>query len=91
MTFEDKARELMSERGMFPNDIETVLERIKNDEANESLKSRWHDHIEGYPQPVTTALLWFTVRTHVVEWIDEHKPNFWFRPLFVPKSEGGEA
>ena len=90
MTFREKAIEMLTSRGMFDAQAEAVVERVVADEANAPMRDRWDDDVAGYPEPML-AVLWFTVRTNAVEWIDEHCPKAWYRPMFAPASEVAAA
>lgn len=90
MTFEELARSYMHERCMFPEQIDAVIANLKAAPENKSMEHRWSDQVEGYPPPMK-AVLWFTVRTHALEYIDKECPKAWFRPLFETETSQQEA
>lgn len=88
MTFKERVIELLYKRGMFQDQAEEVLELAMADPANEAMKDRWNDHIEGYP-PQTLTVLWFSVKRVALDYIIKNCPQAWFRPMFedAPSSE----
>lgn len=82
MTFRQKAIELLYSNGMFREDAEKVVQNVIAHPSNEAMQGRWDDDIAGYP-PQMLNVLWFTVKSFAVEWIDENCPQAWFRPLFA--------
>lgn len=49
MTLQEKMKSMLTERGMFDDMADEVLERVKAAPENEAMIGRWHDDIEGYP------------------------------------------
>lgn len=81
MTFIEKFKKMLTERGMFESQAEKVMARVVTDKATESMEGRWNDDADGYP-PQMIAILWMSVRRNAVEFIDDHCPAAWFRPVF---------
>lgn len=81
MTFRDKAIQLMVNNGMFEADAAKVFEQAEADPANEAMKDRWNDDVNGYP-PQMINVLWFHVKHNAVEWIAKNQPQAWYRPMF---------
>lgn len=81
MTFEEKARAMLVERGMFPKQADEVVAMMKQDPANEAMSDRWRDNIEDYPIEMLAILL-FSAKTNALEWIDKNCPKAWYRPMF---------
>jgi hypothetical protein len=80
MTFKESMVKAMTDRGMFPDQAETVImEYIAND-VN-PMMDRWNENVEGYPE-VMQNVLWMGVMSYAYEWIKENKPMAWFRPMF---------
>ena len=50
MTFEEKAIDMMFKRGMSKVQAHEVLKMVKEDVANDAMKGRWHDNMEGWPR-----------------------------------------
>lgn len=82
MTFERWMRDRLIGGGFFEKDVNAVVKNVKAAPENEAIAQRWHDDIEGY-SPQMVNVLWFTVKRHALEYIDEHCPQAWFRPLFA--------
>jgi len=81
MTIEEKLNSMLVENGMFDSQAAAVIERVKADEANEPMASRWKDDISDYP-PQLLAVLWLTVRRIALAYIEETCPLVWFKPMF---------
>lgn len=81
MTFKEKALEMLTANGMFDDEAAEVFERIVADGANAAMQGRWNDDVSGYPEMMVNVL-WLTVKTNAAEWIAEHRPLAWYRPLF---------
>ena len=82
MTFEQYAKKYLFENGMFEEQAAQVVEMAKKDEANESMKNRWGDDVEGYP-PDMLSILRVSLNDTAVRWIDENQPKAWYRPMFA--------
>jgi hypothetical protein len=81
MTFRDKAKQMLTERGMFDNQAEAVMDRVIAAPENKAMQGRWNDDTSGYPPPMVNVL-WFTVKRHALEYIEETCPEAWFKPMF---------
>ena len=91
MTFEDKIKSMLFERGMFENDAAAVIEMMKADEIHESMAHRWNDNTEDYPQSLL-SVLWHSAKDTALKYIDANCPLAWFRPMFVnPTTEAENA
>lgn len=80
MTFEDKLKAMLVERGLFDDQADEILALVKADEANKAMRGRWQDNIEEYP-PQMIVVLWISVKDAALKWIDEHCPQASFRPF----------
>lgn len=79
MTLEQWSKSYMNDRGMFPRDAEAVFDLMRADPANDFMKGRWSDQVEGYPE----SILVITAMTiDALGWIDANKPKAWFRDAF---------
>jgi hypothetical protein len=87
MTFEAKLRCDLSKRGLFPDQVDEVVKRVKAAPENEVMAYRWNDDTDGYP-PAMLGILWFTTKRHALAYIDETCPQAWFRPLFADEGTG---
>lgn len=86
MTFEDAMRQRLTNSGMFPDQVDAVVERVKAAPENEPMAQRWSDNASGYPSQML-GVLWLTAKTHALEYIDAECPQAWFRPLFAETKE----
>jgi len=81
MTFKDKAKEMLTERGLSEDEAEAVIEKVVAAPETAAMQGRWDSHIEGYP-PQVVNVLWVTVKTHALEYIEATCPLAWFKPMF---------
>lgn len=81
MTFEETARDMMYQRGMFDNMIDAVMPTIIAAPENEAMAQRWHDQVSDYP-PMMKNILWLTVKNHALEYIEKECPQAWFKAAF---------
>lgn len=81
MTIANEVKKFLVDRGMFEDDANAVLERMKTAPENGAMKDRWNDPVSDYP-PAIKALALFSAKKHGLEYIDENIPKAWFRPMF---------
>ena len=84
MTSKEKVIEMMTSRGMFPEQAEKVFEKVK-DEVNELVPNydfTWDRPAKEYPETIFN-ILWLTVKIEAYKWIEENKPMAWFKPMFA--------
>ena len=84
MTIEEKMRQMLVENGLFEQDCNAVMEIVKGYKHTESMKSRWGDAVDGYPDSLL-VVVWMSVKQAAVEWIDTNCPLAWYRPMFAEK------
>lgn len=82
MTFEEKIKDMLVANMVPDNMAGEIVKAVKEDKANDAMKGRWQDDMDAYP-PSMIAILWVSTRRTALEYIDEHIPLAWFRPLFV--------
>jgi len=82
MTIEEILKRRIYNNGVFENDVNVIMQRVKADKGNEPMAKRWADLAEDYPAIMIKAL-WMNVCHHAVEYTDETKPLAWYRQLFV--------
>jgi hypothetical protein len=84
MTTKEKVIGMMVERGMFPEQAETVFSAAKEKLAEfaPNYHITWDRPASEYPAPVYAAM-WLTVKDEALKWIDENKPQAWFRAMFA--------
>ena len=68
MTVEEKLK-----RGMFEHQCDAVMEKVKADKANESMKGRWAEPTEAYPTSLY-HILWIVVKNSAREYVEENCP-----------------
>lgn len=82
MTIEQKLTDLLIKRGMNSTDAQAVMSEFKPQGYNKALQMRWDESADNYPSvifaSITVALFDTTVR-----WIDQNKPEAWYRGNFV--------
>ena len=79
MTFEEKVKEYLVGNGMFDNQAEAVLQRMKA--GDDVMLHRWSDDTSEYPDVMLNVIL-LSARRHALDWIDENIPQAWFRGCF---------
>jgi len=80
-TFKTFIMNRLTDHGMWPKDAETIFERVKDHEINQSITQRWNDQVDEYPK-VMSETLWMGAKSIALEWIDENQPEAFYRPLF---------
>jgi hypothetical protein len=85
-TFRSYAIDKLNDHGLWPEEVEAVMQAVVLDPANDAMRDRWDDPINGYPS-IMLSILWLTVRTSAAEWLAANKPCHWSRAAFadVPK------
>ncbi len=83
MTIEGKFKRLLFDSGMSEDEAEAVMEIVKADSADESM--RWSDAVEDYPAPLHN-LLWAEVKRAALKYVDANCPQAWFRPMFTQEA-----
>lgn len=81
MTIREWAEDYCFQRGMFPDQAKAVVEKAMEHKANEAMKGRWNDSIDGYPKPLLVALT-LSINDAAVAYIEEKCPKAWFKPMF---------
>lgn len=90
VTFKAKAIQLMVNNGMFESDAAKVFEQVEADPANDAMKGRWNDDVNGYP-PQMVNILWLSVKRNAAEWIATNQPQAWYRPMFEDNAPQASA
>ncbi len=81
MTVKEKGLARLYECGLFQDQAEAIMELVIADPANKSMKERWNDAIEDYPQALWNVL-WLSIKRVTRKYIEEHCPEAWFRSMF---------
>ena len=82
MTFNEYVKKFCVDRGMWPEQAQSVLKNMQDDKSFGFDSLRWTDHIEGYPQPMMIAFS-INIKLAALDFIDKNMPQAFFRPLFV--------
>lgn len=78
MTFEQKLRNDLFSLGMPEDDVAAVIEKVKTDEMNITMKNRWNDKVDNYP-PAIYSMLFRVSKEAALEWVNENCPQAWFK------------
>ena len=83
MTTREQLRKMLVDKGMSENQAEKVLEIAipKIEEASPNYQVTWDRPAKEYPD-VVYKVMWLHVKEAAKEWLAEHAPNAWFRPMF---------
>lgn len=81
MTFEQKIVEMLIGNGLFADQAREIIDLAKLDRSLVSMEKRWSEDVADFPDTVLVGA-WLSVQDVALEWIDEHCPLAWFRPLF---------
>ena len=88
MTLEQKMRELLEQHGMWSDGLEATMKEAKeSDLLKDTMRERWNDDVEGYPQTLVVAL-WLNVRSLALNWVDANCPEAWYRPMLAGEDIG---
>lgn len=90
MTIKGEMVRMLQERGMFRNQAEEVIALVIADPTSESMAKRWNDNVSGYPAALL-RVLWLSVQSYAVIWIDANLPQAWFRPMFAEEAGIGKV
>lgn len=85
-TTKQRCLNFLIQRGMFDSQAEQVLERAKPDIEVGGYQMTWDRPASEYPD-VLYAVIGLILKRHALEWIDEHAPLAWFRPMFADSVE----
>lgn len=88
MSIEETIKKMLFERGLFEDQCDAILARMKASPANEAMQGHWQDKPEDYPE-MMMSLAWYSARKEALAFIDENCPQALFRPVFA--SAEGEA
>jgi len=74
MTIINKLVTLLTDHGLWPNEIAEVLSIIKSAPENESMTGRWDDEESDYP-PAIMTLAWMSAKAHAIDYLEKTKPK----------------
>lgn len=84
MTTKEKLISMLVERGMFESQAKEVVESsiTQINFMTPSYRITWDSRCEDYPDSMYDV--WFFIMKPIaLNWINENKPNAWFKPMFV--------
>ncbi len=81
-TTKQKCLKMLTNRGMFENQAEQVLERALPEIEIGNYEITWNRPASEYPEPLY-AVINVILNKVALEWIDENLPEAWFRPFFM--------
>ena len=82
-TFIENLKKKLAENGMSEEQAEDVMAEVIKHDSLSDMKQRWKDDVSGY-SPAILSSLWIIIKPLALEWIDEHKPEAFFRVMFEP-------
>jgi hypothetical protein len=74
----------LTEKGLLENQAVKVVDNVVS--CNWAIAEIEHRSHDGYPPAMNSAIA-LALSTSAVEWIDEHMPKHFARPMFAPPSE----
>ena len=81
MTVEEWITQYLTTSGLWPQEVEAVIETIKEDESWSALAGMLPGPRDGYPVTALMAAK-ITIDHLAVEYIDEHAPQHFAREMF---------
>lgn len=80
MTFDQAISSRLEESGIWPQDVQSILELAKK--GMPTMDDVWSRSTIGY-NPVVLNVAWIAVKSIALEWIEENQPNAWYKPMFM--------
>lgn len=85
-TVDQKCEKILTDLGMWPHEAKAVLELAKPDIEVGGYKMAWGRPASEYPVQLYAAIAMILKRIGL-EYIDEHCPQAWYRPMSTPDPE----
>lgn len=79
MNFYDYFIKQLTERGVFKNQAEEIMEKVMTN--NPMMEGRWSERTSNYPENLTN-IIWMGIEDEALKYIKENCPQAWFRPMF---------
>lgn len=79
-TVKEKLIGMLIDHGMWENEAEEVFKEAVH-EIEHTGKITWERPSEEYPQEMY-AVMFLTIVPHVLKWIDENRPDAFYRSMF---------
>lgn len=86
MTFTQYAENHLHTCGMFPKSIQEIVEQFPKHKLMEPLRDQLNKNIEGLPKAIVGMFI-MQVNKIALEYVDEHIPEAWYRPMLLPAKE----
>ena len=84
-TTKERCIEFLTDRGLWPNEAEAVLEKAKPEIEVGGYRMTWERPASEYPVELY-AVIGLILSRNAVEWIDRNKPMHFARMMFVPQN-----
>lgn len=81
MTVREKIIKTLEGMGMFNSQAEAVL-KLAIAEIDSNTPINWNDTHNAYP-PIIYGMVLGIIKPIALKWIDENKPQAWYREMFV--------
>lgn len=93
-TFAKALTDRLEASGLWPEEAAAILDEAKQRPETKDMTGRW-DHVAGNYPPILVNILWVTVKHVAKEWLAQHAPLHWARPMFdealLKQLEQGDA
>jgi len=83
LTIAEEVKKFLSDRGMFPNQVEDVFKLASEYYAHNEMVGRWNDKPSDYGQAPIMNIILANVKDIALKYIDETCPEAWFRIAFL--------
>ena len=78
-TVQSKMNSYLIANGMSGNQAERVMNKVKKEMT--TTFNNWDSPIDAYSEQLQ-GLIKSTVKVSALEWLNKHKPQAWFKPMF---------
>jgi endonuclease III len=78
-TVEQRYISYLIANGMSGNQAERVMNKVKKEMT--TTFNNWDSPIDAYSEQLQ-GLIQSTVKVSALEWLNKHKPQAWFKPMF---------
>ena len=82
VNIETELRSMLVDHGLSEDMAERVVEAVKADPANATMKDRWNDNRDDYPAPIF-AICWMMAKREALKMVDAECPYHWARGIFA--------
>lgn len=81
-TIREAITEGLTERGVWPKDVPTIIDRYLADPVGQSMRGRIDESADAYPAPLL-AVVMMGVTGVAAEYVRETCPGAWFLPMLT--------